>query len=185
MSWIGCINEDEAKGELKTIYDHIKMKRGKLSNVMRMHSLNPKVMEKHMELYLSIMFGKSDLTRKDREMIAVVVSSINKCEYCVKHHGIALDYYWKDKEQLEKLIKDFNTVDLSEKQLVMLEFVYQLTKKPYNITKKDIEELRNNEFSDSAILDITLIVSYFNFVNRIVLGLGVEYSENEFKGYMY
>ena len=67
----------------------------------------------------------------------------------------------------------------------MLEFVYRLTKIPHKITKKDIEKLKNNEFSDSAILDITLIVSYFNFLNRIVLGLGVEYSENEFKGYMY
>jgi uncharacterized peroxidase-related enzyme len=185
MPWIDYINEDKAEGKLKDIYDEIIKKRGKLSNIMRIHSLNPDLMKKHLDLYISIMFGKSDLSRSDRELIAVVVSSINNCNYCVNHHTEALSHYWKDKDKIDSLIKDFKSVDFSEKTLAMLKYVYKLTKSPYDISKKDIDKLRENNFSDSSILDINLIVSYFNFVNRIVLGLGVEFSEKEVKGYDY
>ena len=183
MPWIDYINEDDAKGELKEIYKNIKKKRGKLSNVMKIHSLNPDAMKKHMDLYLSIMFENSDLSREVRELIAVVVNSTNKCNYCIKHHVETLSHYWKDKEKLEKLINDFNTIELSEKTLVMLKYAYRLTKTPDKISKDDIDKLRDKSFSDRDILNINLIVGYFNFVNRIVLGLGVEFSDNEIKGY--
>ena len=185
MPWIDYINEDEATGELIDIYDEIKKKRGKLSNVMKIHSLNPDVIKKHMELYISIMFGKSDLSRKDRELIAVVVSLINNCNYCIKHHAEALSHYWRDQEKLEKFIKDFNTFEFSEKTQEMLKYVFQLTKSPDKICKNDIDKLKVKGFSDRDILDINLIVSYFNFVNRIVLGLGVEFNDEEIKGYNY
>jgi uncharacterized peroxidase-related enzyme len=185
MPWIDYINEDEAKGKLIDIYDEIKKIRGKLPNVIKIHSLKPDVIKKHMDLYISIMFGKSDLSRKYRELIAVVVSLINNCNYCIKHHAEALSHYWKDQEKLEKLIKDFNTVEFSEKTQEMLKYVFQLTKSPDKICKNDIDKLRAKGFLDRDILDINLIVSYFNFVNRIVLGLGVEFSDEEIKGYKY
>lgn len=185
MPWIDYINEDEATGELKEIYKNIQKKRGKLSNVMRIHSLNPDVMQKHMNLYLSIMFGVSDLSREQRELIAVVVSSANKCNYCINHHAEALDHYWKNKVKLEKLIKDFNSIEFPEKTLIMLKYVDILTKTPDKISRNDIDNLRKKGFTDRTILDVNLIVSYFKFVNRIVLGLGLEYSENELKGYKY
>ena len=67
----------------------------------------------------------------------------------------------------------------------MLEYVEKLTKTPYEIEKSDIMKLKNIGFSDKTILDITLITSYFNFVNRIALGLGVDFSEDEIKGYKF
>ena len=83
------------------------------------------------------------------------------------------------------MIKDFNSIEFPEKTLIMLKYVDILTKTPDKISKNDIDNLRKKGFTDRTILDINLIVSYFNFVNRIVLGLGVEYSENELKGYKY
>jgi uncharacterized peroxidase-related enzyme len=185
MPWIEYIEEDKASGELKEIYKKIIKNRGKISNVMRIHSLNPNTMQKHMDLYLSIMFGKSDLSRKDRELIAVVVSSTNNCHYCINHHAEALNHYWKDKETFERLINDFKSIELTQKTQAMLNYVYKLTKKPDQMNNKDIDILRKNGYSDKDILDINLIASYFNFVNRIVLGLGVEFSDDEVKGYKY
>jgi uncharacterized peroxidase-related enzyme len=185
MSWIKTINENEASGELKNIYKNIIKKRGKLSNIMRIHSLNPKVMEKHMDLYLSVMFGKSDISRKDRELIAVFVSSLNKCDYCINHHAEALNHYWKDDDKIKDLINNYKSINLSEKKLAMMDYVYKLTKKPEIIKQSDIDILRENGFQDKDILDINLIVSYFNFVNRIVLGLDVDFSKDEIKGYKY
>jgi len=60
---------------------------------MKIHSLNPDAMKKHMDLYLSIMSGSSDLSKGDRELIGVVVSTINCCEYCINHHSEALNHY--------------------------------------------------------------------------------------------
>jgi len=71
MSYLLFYFSDNLRGRAKKIYDRIKKKRGKLSNIMKIHSLNPKAMEKHMQLYLSIMFGSSKLSRLEREIIAV------------------------------------------------------------------------------------------------------------------
>ena len=120
MSWIDIIEEDEASGELRKIYNDIIKKRGKLSNIMKVHSLNPNAMQKHMELYLSIMFYSSGLSREEHELIAVVVSSANHCDYCINHHTEALKHYMKDDKLLQNLIKDFRSVDLSEKKVICL-----------------------------------------------------------------
>ncbi len=185
MAWIKIIDENDAEGDLKKIYQDISKKRGKLSNIMRVHSLNPKAMEKHMDLYLSIMFNKSNLKRKERELIGVVVSSINKCNYCVNHHAEALNHYWKDKDRIKRLLTDYKKADLNKREEAILEYVIKLTKEPYKTNKNDIEKLRDSGFKDKDILDINLITSYFNFVNRIAIGLGVEFSKEEAKGYKY
>ena len=185
MSWIKVVDEDNAMEELHRIYDKIKANRGKISNIMRIHSLHPETMEKHLELYDSLMFGKSNLSREEREFIGVVVSTINKCEYCINHHAEALNYYWKDRDKINRFMRDFRSVELSERQLEILNYITKLTDKPKTIVKEDIEKLRTAGFSDRDILDINLIASYFNFVNRIALGLGVKFSEDELKGYNY
>ncbi len=185
MPWIEVVEENDSSGDLKEIYEKIVKKRGKLSNIMKIHSLNPIAMDKHMDLYLALMFGSSNLSREDRELIAVVVSSVNKCPYCIKHHAEALNYYWKNEERMQMLINDYQSVDLPEKILKMLDYVYKLTKNPYNVNKTNVDTLKNMGFLDEDILNINLITSYFNFVNRIALGLGVEFSKFEVAGYRY
>ncbi len=185
MPWIDVVEEKDSSGDLKEIYEKIVKKRGKLSNIMKIHSLNPIAMDKHMNLYLALMFGSSNLSREDRELIAVVVSSANKCPYCIKHHAEALNHYWKNEERMQMLINDYQSLDLPEKIAKMLDYVYKLTKNPYDVKKTDVDTLKNTGFLDEDILNINLITSYFNFVNRIALGLGVEFSKFEVTGYKY
>jgi len=185
MSWIKEVDEENATGELKETYDKIVKERGKLSNIMKVHSLNPKSMEKHMDLYLSLLFGKSKLSREERELIAVVVSKTNQCDYCINHHAEALNNYWKDDKKIQRFIEDFQSVDLSEREQKIIRYIVKLTLTPYEIEKSDIDVLKNSGFSDEEILNINLIACYFNFVNRIVLGLGVEFSSDEVSGYKY
>lgn len=179
------IDEDSAKGALERVYNSIKTSRGRISNIMRIHSLNPEAMEKHLELYKTLMFGESNLSREEREFIGVVVSTLNRCEYCINHHTEALNYYWRDRNKINSFIKDFRSIELSQRYLEILNYVSKLTITPKDIEEEDIEKLRKTGFSDKEILDINLIASYFNFVNRIALGLGVEFSEEEAKGYKY
>ena len=185
MAWIRVIREEEATGDLQKAYEEIKAKRGKISNIMRVHSLNPKAMLKHMEMYLALMFDDSGLSREEREMLGVVVSRANRCEYCVKHHAIALDHYWKDEGKTDKLANDFESVDLPTRHCHMLKYAYKLALTPHAVTHEDIQALRENGFTDHEILNIDLITGYFCFVNRIVLGLGVSFTADEVAGYKY
>jgi uncharacterized peroxidase-related enzyme len=131
------------------------------------------------------MFGKSGLTRIQREMIATVVSATNNCDYCATHHGEALLRLTKNAELVEQIKHDFNRVSLTHKDQAMLRYAVKLTKNPSELQEKDIEELRQVGFSDTDILNINLITSYFNFVNRVALGLGVKFSPEEARGYKY
>ncbi len=183
MPWIQVTDEDKADGPLKEIYEELSRKRGKIANIMRVHSLNPQAMMDHLNLYTTLMFGKSNLSREERELIAVVVSSLNHCDYCVTHHGNALNNYWKAEDRIKELVDDFASVELPERTQKMLEYAAKLTKSPDRTDSSDIEELRRCGFSDQDVLNINLITSYFNFVNRIALGLGVEFTLEEAQGY--
>ena len=185
MSWIRVIEEDSATGDLKKAYEEVREKRGKISNIMRVHSLIPKAMLTHMELYLALMFEKSGLSREERELLGVVVSRANRCEYSVKHHAIALNHYWKDEEKTDKLASDFKSVDLPSRQFQMLKYARKLTVSPGDVTHEDLQALRDNGLEDHEILNINLITGYFCFVNRIVLGLGVDFTADEVAGYKY
>lgn len=185
MPFIKQIEEKDAEGKLKEYYSKLTGSRGKLSNIMKIHSLNPDSMMAHMDLYLKIMFGKTALKRDENELIAVIVSSINKCDYCMNHHGEALNHYWKDIERVNMAASDYKKAGLNEREIKMVEHAIKLTKEPFNVNESDIDELRKVKFNDEEILSINLVVSYFNFVNRIALGLGVEFSEEEVKGYKY
>jgi uncharacterized peroxidase-related enzyme len=185
MSWIKTINESEAKGELKELYQQLKLKRGKVLNVMKVHSLLPKILKLHMDLSEAIMFGDKGLTREEREIIATMVAAANKCEYCIIHHGAALNHYWQDDQKLLQLVNNYKDLHLPEKYNAMIDYALKLTNTPNKVDQDDIQRLHRYGFTDEEILDINLVVSYLNFSNRIILGLGVEFDPNEVKGYKF
>ena len=185
MAWIETIEENQADEALAEAYEKIKRRRGKLSNIMKVHSLNPGAILTHMDLYLQLMFGNSGLRREIRELIGVVVSATNHCRYCVNHHSEALNFYWKDKTRIGKLLQDFDSLDFTENIQALLNYAIKLTLYPQSVDEDDVITLREVGFSDEDILNINLIVSYFNFVNRIAVGLGVEVNPDEQVGYNY
>jgi uncharacterized peroxidase-related enzyme len=185
MAYIHTIEPEDAEGELKEVYEDLMKKRGKLAEVHKLQSLNPRSIVAHMDLYMSIMFGSSPLKRPQREMMAVVVSRENDCLYCQKHHGAALSHFWKEEGTVEAFRKDPGSIELSDPDRALCEMAVRLTQDPSASSEERIEVLRSQGFSDRAILDATLVVSYFNFVNRMVMGLGVELEADEGKGYEY
>jgi len=184
MSWIDEIEIDEADGRLAEIYKELVEKRGKVSNILKVHSLNPEAMSDHLELYMTLMFGKSGLSRAEREAIGVVVSAENDCAYCVNHHAEALKHFIKDEETLTMLMTADGLETLEPRLSNIVRHAEKLTSAPEAMTESDLGELRAVGLSDQDILDLTLIAAYFNFVNRLVLGLGVEYTEEEVAGYL-
>ncbi len=183
MSWIEEIEVTEAEGKLAETYARLMEKRGKVSNILQVQSLNPDSLDQHLDLYMTIMFGKSGLCRAEREAIAVVVSATNDCEYCVNHHTDALRRYIKDEDILQALASADGLEILEPRLSNIVIHAEKLTSAPAAMTESDLDPLRAEGLTDSDILDITLVVAYFNFVNRIALGLGVGFTLEELSGY--
>lgn len=185
MSWIETIDETEASGALKEIYDRIAGERGKVSNIMRVQSLNPEAMRAHLELYQEVVYGRNGLSREERELIATAVSVRNGCEYCTNHHAVALNAYWEDDERIDRLVDDLESVDLSVRERALVDYAVKLTDAPDAVEPDDVDKLREAGVDDEQILAAALIIGYFNFVNRLAEGLGVAFSAEEMSGYDY
>lgn len=183
MSWIKEVEVSEADGNLADMYAQLEKQRGKVSNILKVHSLNPEALGNHLDLYMTLMFGKSGLSRMEREAIAVVVSANNECEYCVNHHIESLRHYIDDEETLNMLATADGLETLEPRLSNIVRHAEKLTSAPGAMTESDLGELRAEGLSDKDILDLTLIVGYFNFVNRIAMGLGVDFSADELSGY--
>jgi uncharacterized peroxidase-related enzyme len=183
MSWIFEHSEEGATGEIAELYETLRKSRGKVSNILKVHSLRPAALRHHLDLYMGLMFGPGGLSRCEREMIAVVVSRANQCEYCVAHHREALARYRRDENELNLICQDHRAAALSSRERSLLDYAEQLTKSPAQATAEMIERMRTTGLGDADILLTNLIVAYFNFVNRIAMGLGVTFSADEVQGY--
>jgi uncharacterized peroxidase-related enzyme len=186
MSRIQVIQYEEAKGKLKEAYDELIAKRGKLFEALKIQSLHPPSITSHTALYMDIMFSQTALTRAEKEMLAVVVSVANGCFYCKEHHGTALNEYWKNEARVQQLKRNYRDAGLSERETAMCDFAVHLTTYPEVHEEKDFTPaLKEHGLSDEAVLDVVLVTSYFNFVNRMVMALGVQLEEGGGKGYKY
>ncbi len=186
MAIIKSINYSESEGRLKEIYDDIILKRGQLAEVHKIQSLRPESIVKHIDLYMEIMFSKSKLSRSEREMMAIVTSVSNNCDYCQIHHAEALNKYWKSEKRILLLKNNFYEANLSQNEILLCQLAENITLKPNDCNIQEIIiKMKNSEFSDEAILDATLVISYFNFVNRLVLALQVELENEGERNYKY
>lgn len=183
MAWIEEIEVEDADGRLAELYADLIEQRGKVANILKVHSLNPEAMANHLDLYMTLMFARSGLSRAEREAIAVVVSGANDCAYCVNHHAEALRRYIKDEDIITSLAEASGLDTLDLRLGIIARHAVKLTTAPGAMTESDLGELRLAGLSDRDILDLSLIVAYFNFVNRIALGLGVAFNADELVGY--
>lgn len=186
MARIEVIEPEAATGVLAEVYGELTSSRGKIAEVHKIQSLNPQSIRDHMSLYMTVMFARSPLSRSEREMMAVVVSSANGCEYCIRHHGEALDHFWKDARRVDALAAEGASLEgLSGRERALCNYADIVTQDPASaLVEEAIASLRAQGLEDRAILDASLVVAYFNFVNRIVLSLGVEL-EADAGGYRY
>lgn len=183
MSFIREIEPIDAEGELRAVYDELERRRGKIANILKVHSLRPPALRAHLALYMDLMFASGSLSRRQRELIAVTVSGENGCAYCVAHHREALTHYMEDPALLDAISAGHDAPVLGPPDQALCAYAVKLTHTPDAVRQDDIAALRAVGFTDEAILLTNLIVAYFNFVNRIALGLGVSFDAAEVQGY--
>lgn len=180
MSWIKTIPFEKATGKLLKIYQKVAGPNNNIDNVLKIHSLRPHSLEGHMKLYKNVLHHHNNtLPKWYLESLGTYVSHLNKCNYCVQHHAEGLKRLLKEeKEKFDKIKKgiekDQPISGFNEKELNGFVYAKKLTLNHNDISQKDIEELRRSGYDDGEILEINQVVSYFNYVNRTVVGLGVD-----------
>lgn len=185
MPWIETIGPAAATGELQGVYERISGERGKVAAVLELQSLDPRSLAAHLELYLAAVFAPGGLARPTRELIGVAVSAANGCRYCVAHHARALDFYWRDAEVVAAFAADPDGAVLPSQARRIVDYALKLTRTPQEMGEEDVTGLREAGLSEKEILQAAQTAAYFNFVNRLVLGLGVAVDDDESAGYRY
>ncbi len=179
MSWIKTIGYDKATGKLKSIYNRLKGPNDNIDNVLMVHSLRPHTLLGHMTLYKSVLHHTGNtLPKWYLEAIGIYVSHLNHCNYCVKHHSAGLKRLLNNKEQSALFFEAIDNDDLKSffntKYLTGINYAKKLTLSLSKVNKNDLKQLKQDGFTDGEILEINQVTSYFNYVNRSVLGLGVD-----------
>lgn len=144
-------------------------KLGMVPNVLTAYSQNLKQLDGFSRLYNELMMGESELSKLEREMVAVVVSSENKCFYCLVAHGAAVRVLSGDPMLGEHLVMNYRTAGLDKRQRAMLDFASHLTRSPATITEQQIQTLRDAGFSDSGIWDLSNVIGFYNMSNRVAI----------------
>jgi uncharacterized peroxidase-related enzyme len=164
--------EDEVPGEIRALWEDRAARLGFVPNVVRAYALRPTHLQRWNDLYEELMRGESGLTRPEREMIAVVVSTLNRCHYCIVSHSAYLRLLTGDPVLVEQLRTNHRYAGLEPKQRAMLDFAVKLTEQSHSCTEGDVDALREAGWTDEDIMDIAEVTAMFNFTNRLASGLG-------------
>lgn len=142
-------------------------KLGFVPNVLRAYAFDPAKLDAFSGMYNDLMLADSGLSKLEREMIAVIVSSINKCFYCLTAHGQAVRALSGDPKLGEMLVMNWRVADLDARQTAMLAFAEKVTKASAETSEADRQSLRDAGFSDRDIWDIVSVTGFFNMTNRM------------------
>jgi len=148
-------------------FDLCQEKLGMVPNVLQAYAFDIDKLDAFTALYNDVMLADSALTKLEREMIAVVVSSINKCYYCLTAHGAAVRQLSGDPKLGEMLVMNWRVARLDARQKAMLAFAEMMTVASAMIEEKDRDALRQVGFSDRDIWDIAAVAGFYNMSNRI------------------
>lgn len=164
-------DEKGLEDDIKGYFDKCDEKLGMIPNVLKAYTFNADKFRAFTRFYNTLMLGDSVLSKLEREMIAVVVSSCNRCYYCLVAHGQAVRELSGDDQLGEMMVMNYRVCDLDPKQRAMLDFAWKLTDTPHDIGDEDREALRAAGWNDEAICDISDVAAFFNYTNRMAHGL--------------
>lgn len=168
----------DGEDQVNKYLEIVQQKLGFIPNVLAAFAKFPKQFEGFTKLYNALMLGESGLTKLEREMIAVTVSSENHCFYCLVAHGSAVRELSNDPQLGERIAANFRSAELPKKQEELLNFTKKLTKDPSEIGENDRKKLRDVGYTDRDIWDISAIVGLFNMTNRLASATEMEPNNN-------
>ncbi len=178
MSWIKVVAREEASGRLRELYERVAGSDRTVDNVLQIHSLRPHTLEAHMALYKNVLHHSGNKVPKWLlETVGIYVSLLNGCAYCVAHHFAGLSRLLQDDSRAREIRAALETEvferAFAPRERAILGYARQLTLSPAEMCETSIQAMRAAGLDDGEILEVNQVASYFAYVNRTVLGLGV------------
>ncbi len=169
---------DPLPPETRKYFDICVEKLGMVPNVLRAYAFDIDKLNAFTAMYNDLMLGESGLSKLEREMIAVVVSSINRCYYCQVAHGAAVRQLSGNPELGEQMVMNYRVAELDARQRAMLDFAALLTTASATVEEADRQTLREAGFSDRDIFDIASVAAFFNMSNRVASAVDMRPNED-------
>jgi uncharacterized peroxidase-related enzyme len=161
------LDDDALTAAMQAHFDKCTEKLGFIPNVLKAYAFDMGKLEAFVAMYNGLMLAPSGLSKLEREMIAVAVSSQNRCYYCLVAHGAAVRALSDDPILGELMVMNYRAARLDRRQRAMLDFAVKLTAEPFSIEDGDRAALREVGFSDRDIFDIAAVTGFFNMSNRV------------------
>ncbi len=165
--------EDPLSEDTEKYFRICRDKLGLIPNVLRAYSFDSNKLRAFSTMYNNLMLADSGLSMLEREMIAVVVSSINRCHYCLIVHGAAVRKLSQDAAMSETLAINYRLCKLDARQRIMLDFAAKMTEASHRIEDADRKGLRAVGFNDFDIWDICAVAAFFNMTNKLASATGM------------
>lgn len=165
---------DPLPPETQKYFDVCQEKLGLVPNVLTAYAFDIAKLDAFTAMYNDLMLAESGLSKLEREMIAVVVSSINRCWYCQVAHGAAVRQLSGKPELGEAMVMNWRMADLDDRQQAMLLFAEKVTKSSAEVTEADRKALRDAGFTERDIWDIASVVGFFSMSNRVASATGMQ-----------
>jgi uncharacterized peroxidase-related enzyme len=161
------LRDAELTPAMQAYFEKCTEKLGFVPNVLKAFAFDMPKLEAFVAMYNDLMLAPSGLSKLEREMIAVAVSSQNRCYYCLAAHGAAVRALSDDPVLGELMVMNYRAARLDRRQRAMLDFAVKLTAEPGSIEEADRAALREAGFSDRDIWDIAAVAGFFNMSNRV------------------
>lgn len=176
--WIKHIPPQEASGDLADIYRRSAGPGGQVDQILQAHSLRPYTLRGHMALYRSVLHHHAKQVEAwFLEALGVLVSRLNRCDYCDDHHDAGMVRLLADDARAEQVRAAFASGDhanaFNTRECAALQYAEKLTLRAGDMVEADLQALRDAGWDDGEILEINQVCAYFAYANRTVLGLGV------------
>jgi uncharacterized peroxidase-related enzyme len=169
ISALGVPEASSLPEDLQVVWARCLEKLGFVPNVFATLSLKPQRLRDFMQMFNEIMLSDSALSKLEREMVAVVVSSANRCYYCLVSHGAAVRKLSGDPLLGEMLALNYRVAPLDPRQRAMLDFAWKLTATPAEVIEADRDALRAVGFDNVTIFDLAQVIGLFNLSNRMAI----------------
>jgi uncharacterized peroxidase-related enzyme len=153
--------------ELQAYFDKCQEKLGFVPNVLRAYAFDAVKLKAFIDMVDDLMLADSGLSKLEREMIAVAVSAVNHCHYCLTAHGAAVRQRGRSPELGERMAQNYRAAELPARQKAMLDFAVKLTQSPASMEEADRQSLRKAGWNDRDIWDIAAVAGFYNMSNRI------------------
>jgi uncharacterized peroxidase-related enzyme len=186
-AWIEMVSDEDADAKLRDVLALARTPHGTVDNVMRVHSLRPNTMKGHVILYRAALHDDANtLPTWLQETISSYVSILNDCPYSLANHWANAKHLIADEsraDEMEKALHAHRPESVFHgRELALMRYAEKLTLSPGKMEKADVEALRDAGLDDGQILEANQIIGYFNYVNRLLNGLGVS-TDGDVVGY--